>query len=158
MMAKRALLPPWEPGYLTLSFYAWVCSPLLLYMRTPRRNMTPPLSPPPAVLSIMPYRQWMLCWMNRWRNKWESEQIQNSHLTLPELICFAGREYGCVPDPVLGYIPSAANKKHIKYHMWWGLTSDFSYIQKKVNSPKEVKCLVVSCSTRKIKLDWETLC
>lgn len=78
----------------------------------------------------------------------ELEQTQSSHLTLPELICFAGREYGCVPDPVRGYIPSAANNKHIKCHMQQdGNRRDFSFFKRK--SKKKSNVLVVSCSTRK---------
>lgn len=82
-------------------------------------------------------------WTDEWKKgQWESEQTQNSHLALPELICFAGREYGCVPDPVLGYIPSAANKKHIKNHMQRESNrSDFSYIQTRVNSPSQMPWL-----------------
>lgn len=73
----------------------------------------------------------------------DPEWTQSSHLTLPELICFAEREYGYVPDPMLGYIPSAENNKHIKYHMQWeNNRSDFfslkvsqSVFQKEVKMP-----------------------
>jgi hypothetical protein len=47
----------------------------------------------------------------------EPEQTQGSCFILPELICSAWKEYGYVPGPVLGYIPSAArweNTKHVK--------------------------------------------
>lgn len=58
-------------------------------------------------------------WMKRFL-EWKMEQINESTrislrltFSLPELTCSAWREYGYVPDPGRGYIPSAAISKSI---------------------------------------------
>lgn len=99
---------------------------------------------------IMPCWQWILSWMIQWMEEGTHEwtRTQSSYLTLPELICFAWKECGCVPDPMHGYIPSAAkweNNKHIKYHMQSETNrSDFfflinhthaTFLQKEVKMP-----------------------
>lgn len=95
-----------------------------LCLEWPGRNVIPSL--PSPSLSLAPcfagsggFAEWTNECKNEQTN--ETEQTQSSHLTLPELICFAWRECGCVPDPTHGYIPSAAkgqiNNKRRKSHM-----------------------------------------
>lgn len=86
----------------------------------------------------------------------EPEQTQSSHLTLPELICFAGREYECVLDPMLGYIPLAANTPNTICNERITDQIFLTFKRKPIPQNKRSNALVVYCSTRKIKPDWDT--
>lgn len=148
----------WLPH--TPSFYAWVCSPLLLYMRAPGRNMTPPLSPP-AMLSTMPYWQWMLCWMNRWMEEGTMRIRTNSKLTFNitwvNLLCRKG-VWVCSWSSARIHSFSCKQEAHQTSCNERVTDQIFLIFKRKSILKKKLNALVVSCSTREIKLDWDTLC
>lgn len=136
-----------------------------LCLEWPGRNVTPSLSSPSLSLaSCFAGSGGFAECTNECKNEQtnETEQTQSSHLTLPELICFAWRECGCVPDPMHGYIPWAAKvdqqqmqeithaKREEQIRLF--LKEPFS------DSPPKgsQNALVVSCPTGKIKLEGWT--